>query len=605
MTTGDGKSAHAAVHAPHSSSASHHVEPSTHHEQPQQHHQSQHEQHQLRPHPHESQERHHEKAETMEQDQRKEKAHVHKRNADTLAASDEALERAAKIIEASGGAEDRRITRAQAAKALRSGTTPDAPTAQMGTRTSASSTASMRASKPKAATKTKPGAHKDERAPKRTEKGKKAPKKASKTGAKTKKNADAAQQAVSEDKAEEREEHDDSGDASTPVVLQGSVEKERSHDDAEIGAKTDSATAGSSTPLLTDSDPSTLDPATMDTTHALESVSASGGHDRTSTATEAAASTSADNTTKKDELDVHNRNAVQAMTMNQHQHSAMRTSEEAPKARNLEHGRIFFFYRPKVMLSEAQGMDDVQRFHILLCPETGSLATAATADMSTHKTVKRVINVGRKHLPNIGKHETVWAFVSKASVELSEVEAVLEKEQYSTKTIGERTVEGERPAGEGVYALVDVHGHSHLVYSLQLPRDLGDVQHSFNIGEEGSFLMQVRNPFFQPTDAALERAGSQRLGLSDEDKVAYPQQLIDKFEGKRWAPVRDTRMLDFDNVELLLIGAHEDVAASLGAHGQAIVDASKVRVNPRQVLQELGLQPREHPIAPVLTGDWK
>ena len=301
---------------------------------------------------------------------------------------------------------------------------------------------------------------------------------------------------------------------------------------------------------------------------------------------------------------LHERNEEQAAAMPQHKHGHMKV-EHGTKGptRMLEHGRIFFFYRPKVMHHEVASLNDVQRMHILLCPETGPLFKAATDTLATHKTVKRIITIGKKHLPNISQHERAWAFVSRASDDHAVVRSALDEERYMTHTLGERTADPERPAGEGIYALIEHHGHSHLVYYLQVPHEIGPVQQAFNIEQQGSFLIQVRNPSLEATMASVERLGTQP-GLSGNTRVTYPPDLLRLFHDRRWIAVQDTRLLDYDNVELLVIGSKEDFVAELGKESQMFVDAAQVNIDAQQVLKDLGLVASEHPTKSLETGNW-
>ena len=42
------------------------------------------------------------------------------------------------------------------------------------------------------------------------------------------------------------------------------------------------------------------------------------------------------------------------------------------------------------------------------------------------------------------------------------------------------------------YAIVDHHGHSHLVYALELPRDLGEARRPLRIESEASYTEEER-----------------------------------------------------------------------------------------------------------------
>jgi hypothetical protein len=92
----------------------------------------------------------------------------------------------------------------------------------------------------------------------------------------------------------------------------------------------------------------------------------------------------------------------------------------------LERGNIYFVYRPKVEHTSAAGMQDIQRFFLILIP--------------------------------------------------------FEKER---QTRGERHVSPARPASEGVYAIARHDDHTHLAFALELPERPAEVQEELNIPAEG------------------------------------------------------------------------------------------------------------------------
>lgn len=106
----------------------------------------------------------------------------------------------------------------------------------------------------------------------------------------------------------------------------------------------------------------------------------------------------------------------------------------------VEHGDIYFFYRPKVETAHTRGIDDVQRFQMVLRPQSSRLF--------------RLITIARKRLPDIGEHERTWGFVDMIANSARDIEQALRERHYRTKTRGERTLPAARPAGEGVYAFV-------------------------------------------------------------------------------------------------------------------------------------------------------
>jgi hypothetical protein len=103
----------------------------------------------------------------------------------------------------------------------------------------------------------------------------------------------------------------------------------------------------------------------------------------------------------------------------------------------LERGNIYFAYRPRVDQDTAHGLEDVQRFFLILSPHG--------------KPRYRLIVIGRKRLPDIGdRREKTWAFVQKVGRDPKDVEGELEAATYDTQTRDERHLAPARPAGEGV-----------------------------------------------------------------------------------------------------------------------------------------------------------
>jgi hypothetical protein len=88
----------------------------------------------------------------------------------------------------------------------------------------------------------------------------------------------------------------------------------------------------------------------------------------------------------------------------------------------VEHGDIYFFYRPKVDTEGAEGLDDVQRCHVVLRPHGRGLF--------------RLITIGRKRLPDIGQHERTWGFVYMVAKSAREIEQALRQQSYDTKRAG-------------------------------------------------------------------------------------------------------------------------------------------------------------------------
>jgi hypothetical protein len=245
----------------------------------------------------------------------------------------------------------------------------------------------------------------------------------------------------------------------------------------------------------------------------------------------------------------------------------------------LERGDIYFAYRPRVEQASARGLEDVQRFFMILSPYG--------------RTRFRLIVIGRKRLPEVEDHrEKTWGFVQQVSERAEDIEDELKAVTYDTKTRGERHLAPARPAGEGVYALVRHDDHTHLAYALELPQRPGAVQEELDIRPEASYIITVKNPE-QPSPAGV--------GLDETEQADLPHSLERRFAGRRFGPIDPPEFLDQEGAELVLIGADEDVTSELG-----------IQLNPQhetaqtaEIFNSLHMSKREHPLRPLFTGQWE
>lgn len=264
----------------------------------------------------------------------------------------------------------------------------------------------------------------------------------------------------------------------------------------------------------------------------------------------------------------------------------------------LERGHIYFFYRPKVEHEEAHNIDDVQRLYMILRPE--------------HKTGKnRMLLLAAKKLPDHARH---WAFVELATDNIEDITNKLGPFEYSTKTLGERHVQGARPCGCGVYSIVHhLEGiyksstHTHLAYVLEVPSSLGPVQHGFHIEREAEFIITVKNP----------KSSSTGQGLRNKERVEYPKELQDKFGDKKFIPVEPASLMDYNGAELILIGAKDSVV-DLGKVGEELEERAEkeekkndkkgdhgCNLAEEQVFHKMHMHHKDHPAEPLMEGTWE
>jgi hypothetical protein len=248
----------------------------------------------------------------------------------------------------------------------------------------------------------------------------------------------------------------------------------------------------------------------------------------------------------------------------------------------VEHGNIWFIYRPKVRAEDepeqdVKGIGDIERFHVVLRPEGTSRF--------------RLMTIGAKRLPDADEHERNWGFVDLIAKSAREVTDVLGEDHYDTKTRGERVRPAARPAGEGVYVLTLTGKTTHLAYALELPEKPGPVQKQLNIAEEASFALSIKNP---------EKGSPRNTGLDSAEKADYPDKIQKEFRDRRFA-TEDPRLLDYEGAQFILIGAGRDVKRDLGIDLEP-EDESEATAD---IFKQLRLSKGKHPIEPLLTGEWR
>src|SRR5829696_3942128 len=215
----------------------------------------------------------------------------------------------------------------------------------------------------------------------------------------------------------------------------------------------------------------------------------------------------------------------------------------------IEQGDIFFFYRPKVDTEEVKDIEDVQRFYMVTSPEK----------KKKKNDIYRLFLIGQKQLPEIveGKstsEEKNWALNILTTSNPDDIHKELLPAEYTTETRGKRRLAAAAPAGEGKYKIVKHDSHTELAYILELPEIPGPTQREFEIKKEASYIISVKNPDVKvPGFAASEK------------NPEYPKALKEKFGDKRWINVDEPDLLNYENTQLLLIGAKKkDIEEELG-----------------------------------------
>ncbi|KAM0789160.1 hypothetical protein ACM66B_000009 [Microbotryomycetes sp. NB124-2] len=233
----------------------------------------------------------------------------------------------------------------------------------------------------------------------------------------------------------------------------------------------------------------------------------------------------------------------------------------------LEHGHIYFVYKPRVQVEQIDSIDDVAHLHVILVP--------SHLDNSY-----RLLTIGRKYLPKRTEgqkqkqSDICWGKVLEVSDSLGHLRETLGEREYETKTQGTRHVGPGRVAGSGVYLLYSAKAsdapkntqnasalyQTYLAYAISVPHDLGEVQDALHIEREGAFQLQVKNPAAPSTNPRVRDQPADK-------QPKYPKVLSDLFT-TRYIPSNPPALLDYAGAELLLLPSRKAVVDLLGEEGQ-------------------------------------
>jgi hypothetical protein len=133
--------------------------------------------------------------------------------------------------------------------------------------------------------------------------------------------------------------------------------------------------------------------------------------------------------------------------------------------------------------------------------------------------------------------------------------------------------------------------HTEFAYVLELPEKPGPIQKEFEIKKEASYIVSVKNPDIQiPGFKAFEKR-----------KPQYPESLKKEFGDRRWINIEDPKLLDYENTQLLLIGARKkEVEEELGID----LNEEKETANTAELFRELKIRKDQVPLKPLLTGEF-
>ena len=250
------------------------------------------------------------------------------------------------------------------------------------------------------------------------------------------------------------------------------------------------------------------------------------------------------------------------------------------QVQTLERGDVYFLFRPRIGEEHPEKLEDVQRMYVVLSPQ----------GLQRY----RLLVVGRKQLPEPEQsgQEKNWGFVDIVREDAESIENRLDPQVYETKTRGQRHLSAVRPIGEGVYRIVRHDTHTHFAYALELPRSPGEAQAAFNLEEQASYIISVKNP---------EKGAPLGTGLPDEQRVQFPRRLREKFRGRRFCAADPPDFLNYEGTEFVLISAAENVREELGIE----LKPEDETLMSADIFSDLKMERSVHPLRSLFKGEWE
>ena len=259
----------------------------------------------------------------------------------------------------------------------------------------------------------------------------------------------------------------------------------------------------------------------------------------------------------------------------------------------LEQGDIYFFYRPKKGAEEVKGIEDVRRFFMVTAPEEEE-------ENNNKNRLYRLFIIGKKSLPEVRKTEAraserYWARVGGIFKEPDELARELFSDEF-------RKGDAARPVGEGKYAIVRHHqNHTELAYILEMPKEPGEAQKELGIEKEASYVILIINPKVARPPSTGGR-GAESLP-STEEPVKYPEEVLKEFdETENFVSLdKNTKFIDYQNAQIILIGAREGRDVIRSEMGIEIAEESPQQQS-ADIFNKLNLRREQVPIRPLTEG---
>jgi hypothetical protein len=275
----------------------------------------------------------------------------------------------------------------------------------------------------------------------------------------------------------------------------------------------------------------------------------------------------------------------------------------------LEKGDIFFFYRPKAKViddgsgGDVKSIEDIRRFFMVTATaaNTENEQQQQQFDGTNSKTPKegespryRLFVIGKKSLPEIRttearRSERYWSKVGGIFENPQELTGELLSDEF-------RKGDAARAVGEGKYAIVKHQDHAELAYVLEMPEEPGEAQRELGIEKEASYIVSIINPKV-PVPAGYP---------SSEEPPNYPESILKEFgENENFISLaRDLRFINFQNAQMILVGAREGRDVIQKEFGIDIKE-EKETVHSADIFSKLKIEKDKVPTKPLIEGKFE
>ena len=277
----------------------------------------------------------------------------------------------------------------------------------------------------------------------------------------------------------------------------------------------------------------------------------------------------------------------------------------------LEKGDIFFFYRPKAKViddgsgGDVKSIEDIRRFFMVTATAANTESEQQQQfDGTNRKTPKeekeeessryRLFVIGKKSLPEIRttearRSERYWAKVGGIFENPQELTSQLLADEF-------RKGDAARAVGEGKYAIVKHQDHAELAYVLEMPEEPGEAQRELGIEKEASYIVSIINPKV-PVPAGYP---------SSEEPPNYPESILKEFgENENFISLaRDLRFINFQNAQMILVGAREGRDVIQKEFGVDIRE-EKETVHSADIFSKLKIEKDKVPTKPLIEGKFE